>query len=73
MKIIYYPDVRLLSLTFAERASTDNLEVAPGVIIERDDAGIVGMTIHDTDEVPGFSPDIVVLQPEIVQDSATRT
>jgi len=24
-------------MTFAERASTDNLEVAPGVIVERDD------------------------------------
>jgi len=73
LKITYYPDVRLLSMTFAERASTDNLEVAPGVIVERDDAGIVGMTIHDTELVPGFDSNIVVVQPAIVGGSATAS
>lgn len=58
-------------MTFAERASTDDLEVVPGVIVERDDAGIVGMTIHDTELVPGLDSNIVVVQPAIVGGTAT--
>ena len=60
MKIAYFPDTKTLDITFADRAATDNEDIADGVILSRDERGIVGLTIEDTDTVPGFDPSVLV-------------
>ena len=60
MKIAYFPDTKTLDITFADRAATDNEDIADGVILSRDGRGIVGLTIENTDAVPGFDPSVLV-------------
>lgn len=60
MKIAYFPDTKTLDITFAERAATRNEDIADGVILSRDERGIVGLTIENTDTVPGFDPSVLV-------------
>jgi len=56
MKLNYYADTDSLYIDLADRASTDSLEVAPGVVIDLDsEQHIVGIDIEDASKVVDLS------------------
>lgn len=46
MRVHYYPDTDSLYVDLAERVATDSREVAPGIVLDFDEAGaLVGIDI----------------------------
>jgi uncharacterized protein YuzE len=56
MKFHYYPDTDSLSIDLSERTGHDSREVAPGVVLDFDDAGrLVGIDIDHASEIVNLS------------------
>ena len=52
MKLNYYPETDSLYIDLSERTSVDSKEVAPGVVLDFDDAGVlVGIDIDHASEL----------------------
>ena len=56
MKFHYYPDTDSLYIDLSERTGADSREVAPGVVLDFDDAGrLVGIDIDQASQVVDLS------------------